>query len=168
MLIDQEGCFSGYASIFGQPDQGGDVVMPGAFGQSLLKKGEEGIRLLFQHDPKEPVGRVLSVREDANGLLVKGQLLTGDPRAHSLEHLIEGGALNGLSIGFRTIRATKDQRTGHRKLWQLDLWEISIVTFPMMERARIYPTAKPPDPLVRPAQSPQETIAAAISLIRNH
>jgi Escherichia/Staphylococcus phage prohead protease len=167
MLIDQGGRFSGYASIFGLPDQGGDVVMPGAFGQSLLNRGGNGIRLLFQHDPKEPVGRILELAEDNKGLAVSGQLLTGDPRARSLEHLIAGGALDGLSIGFRTIRATKDQRTGHRKLWQVDLWEISIVTFPMMERARIYPVAKPPDPPVRPVQSPQQTIAAAISLIRN-
>ncbi len=168
MLIDTEGHFSGYACIFDEPDQGGDIVKPGAFRKSLAKKGVRGIRMLFQHDPKEPVGRLLDIKEDHKGLLISGQLLKADPRAASLSQLISGGALDGLSIGFRTIRATRDKRTGLRHLWQIDLWEISIVTFPMMERARIFPTAKPPDDIARLAQSPLESIAAAIALLRNH
>ena len=168
MLVDQNGYFSGYASIFGHPDQGGDIVMKGAFLRSLGARGASGIRILFQHDPREPVGRILRIYEDATGLLVKGQLLLDVPKVHSLGQLISGGALNGLSIGFRTVRASKDRLTGHRRLYQIDLWEISIVTFPMMERARIFPTAKPPDDIARLAQSPLESIAAAITLFRNH
>jgi len=171
MLVDQNGYFSGYASIFGEPDQGGDIVMPGAFLPSLGAKGIGGIRMLFQHDPKEPVGRVLNIGEDAKGLLVKGQLLLDVPKVRALGQLISGGALNGLSIGFRTVRSTRDKRTGYRRLWQLDLWEVSIVTFPMMERARIFSTVQSPGQKQAPARgqgqarSPVQTIRAAISLL---
>jgi len=168
MLIDAEGFFSGYACIFNEPDQGGDIVMPDAFGVSLAKKGVAGIRMLFQHDPKRPVGKILTLNEDVKGLKISGQLLIEEPGTRSLGQLISGGALDGLSIGFRTIRATKDRATDFRRLWQVDLWEISIVTFPMMERARIYPAAKPPGPAVRPALSPEQSLAAAISLLNNH
>jgi len=137
MLIDQEGRFAGHASIFGIADQGGDIVMPGAFARSLQEKGRDRIRLLFQHDPKRPVGRIVRLFEDDRGLRVEGQLLTDVPAALSLRNLVAGGALDGLSIGFRTVRATRDRASGLRRLWQVDLWEISLVTFPMMERARI-------------------------------
>jgi HK97 family phage prohead protease len=61
------------------------------------------------------------------------------PRADALRRLIAKGAVDGLSIGFRTVKSTRDPRSGHRRLWEIDLWEISIVTFPMMDRARIAP-----------------------------
>lgn len=134
--IDSEGRFSGYASLFNRLDAGGDIVMPGAFAKSLGKRGDR-IRLLFQHDPKEPVGTWDAIGEDARGLFVAGRLVPGVPRADALRRLIGNGALDGLSIGFRTVRATREG--GHRKLWQIDLFEISIVTFPMMEDARIAP-----------------------------
>lgn len=168
MLAPSEGYFSGYASIFGEPDQGGDVVMPGAFQRSLAKKGRTDVRLLFQHDPKEPIGRVLRIEEDAVGLRIEGQLFPDVPRAKALISLICGHALNGLSIGFRTEKAKKNSRTGHRHLLEVDLWEISIVTFPMMERARIFPVSTCSSASARPTRSPHETIAAAISLFSNH
>ncbi len=164
-LID--GVFSGYASIFGEVDQGGDIVVPGAFSYSLNNKDPGKIRLLFQHDVKEPVGRVLRLFEDQTGLKVEGQLTKGVPRAQSLCALIENGAIDGLSIGFRTIRSTKEKVSGHRRLLQIDLWEISIVTFPMMERARIIAPTTPPDKFSRPTRSQKQTIAAAISLLSN-
>lgn len=129
--------FAGYASVFGRVDQGGDIVMPGAFTQSLRRRGRGGVRMLFQHDPKEPLGVWREVAEDATGLWVEGELADGVARAGELVRLIEQGAIDGLSIGFRALRATRDARTGHRRLWQIDLWEISIVSFPMMAGARI-------------------------------
>lgn len=140
--IDVDGRFAGYASAFGLVDESGDVVMPGAFAQSLARRGRAGIRMLFQHDPKEPVGVWEAIREDAFGLWVEGRLVPGVPRADALRRLIERRAIDGLSIGFRTVRATRDGqradgKSAHRKLWQIDLWEISIVTFPMLDRARI-------------------------------
>lgn len=152
--IDEDGRFSGYASLFNRVDAGGDMVMPGAFRQSLQKRRGR-IRLLFQHDPKEPVGIWEAMGEDAHGLFVSGRLVPGVDRAEALKKLIGAQALDGLSIGFRTVRATREG--GHRKLWQIDLFEVSIVTFPMMEAARIAPSAI----------STGAAIAAATNAIRN-
>jgi HK97 family phage prohead protease len=113
------------------------------------------IRLLFQHDPKEPVGTWDAIGEDGHGLFVAGRLVPGVERADALRRLIEGGALDGLSIGFRTVKATREG--GHRKLWQIDLFEITIVTFPMMEDARIAPSG----------YSTGAAIVAATNTIRN-
>lgn len=135
--IDAEGRFSGYASVFGLPDDGGDVVMPGAFAKSLAERGRARIRMLFQHDPKEPIGIWDALEEDRFGLRVEGRLVPGVPRAEALRALIGRGAVDGLSIGFRTVKATRDRASGHRRLLQIDLWEISIVSFPMMDKARI-------------------------------
>ncbi|GGA54210.1 HK97 family phage prohead protease [Pelagibacterium lentulum] len=137
VAIDADGRFSGYASVFGQVDQGGDIVMAGAFARSLAKRRPSAVRLLFQHDPKEPIGLWDTIEEDAFGLRVSGRLLDGVPRAASLKALIAQGAVDGLSIGFRAVRATREPRSGFRRLWAVDLWEISIVTFPMMDAARI-------------------------------
>lgn len=137
--INEDGRFAGYASVFGRIDDGGDMVMPGAFAKTLGRRGRAAIRMLFQHDPKEPVGTWQAIREDGYGLWVEGQLTGGVPRSEALKRLIAARALDGLSIGFRTIKATK--ANGHRQLWQVDLWEISIVTFPMMDAARISPGA---------------------------
>lgn len=136
IAIDADGRFSGYASVFNRVDAGGDIVMPGAFAASLRKRGER-IRLLFQHDPKEPVGIWEAIGENSHGLLVTGRLVPGVERAEALKRLIENRALDGLSIGFRTVKATREPGTGHRRLHEIDLFEISIVTFPMMEDARI-------------------------------
>ena len=110
--------------------------MPGAFARSLRRRGAR-IRLLFQHDPKEPVGLWESLVEDGHGLLARGRLVPGVPRAEALRLLIASRALDGLSIGFRTIRASRVPGKGQRLLHEIDLFEISIVTFPMMEEARI-------------------------------
>lgn len=137
VAIDADGRFSGYASVFGRLDGGGDIVMPGAFRDTLKSRGADRVRLLFQHDPKEPIGLWDEIVEDGFGLKVSGRLLDGVPRASSLKALIAQRAIDGLSIGFRAVRATREGRTGTRRLWAVDLWEISIVTFPMMEAARI-------------------------------
>ena len=135
--IDADGRFAGYASVFNALDESGDIVMPGAFAKSLGKRGKARIRLLFQHDPKEPVGTWETIAEDGFGLWVEGRLVPGVPRADALRRLIERRAIDGLSIGFRTVKATREPRTGHRRLIEVDLWEISIVTFPMLAGARI-------------------------------
>lgn len=155
--IDEAGRFAGYASVFERVDESGDVVLPGAFRKSLAKRGRDRIRLLFQHDPKEPLGIWENIAEDGFGLWAEGRLVPGVPRADALRRLIEKRAIDGLSIGFRTVRATRELRSGHRRLSEIDLWEISIVTFPMMDAARIAPGR----------QSPRDALSAAISLLRN-
>ena len=137
-----DGHFTGYASLFGVPDLGRDVVAPGAFAASLRARGASGVRMLWQHDPAEPVGRWLSLTEDARGLRVTGQLNLAVQRARELDALLREGALDGLSIGFRTVRA-QPQRGGLRRLHSLDLWEISLVTFPLQPGARIAQKSAP-------------------------
>ena len=156
--IDAEGRFAGYASVFGRLDDGGDIVMPGAFRKSLGLRGKHRVKMLFQHDPKDPVGTWEAIREDGFGLWVEGRLVPEVPRAEALRRLIARGAVDGLSIGFRTVKATREGKSGARKLWEVDLWEISIVTFPMLDLARIAP-AQPPRQDARLTRSLEAAIA---------
>jgi HK97 family phage prohead protease len=135
--VDRDGTFSGYASLFGKADLARDVVERGAFSRALRERGAAGVRMLFQHDPAEPIGTWLELREDERGLFVRGRLTRGVERAQEVLELLRTGALDGLSIGFRTVKARKDARTGLRRIVEADLWEISIVTFPMLPEARI-------------------------------
>lgn len=135
--VESDGAFSGYASLFGKVDLGHDVMERGAFADSLRKRGAAGIRMLFQHDPAQPIGTWKEIREDARGLFVRGKLATDVARAREVLALMRAGALDGLSIGFRTVKAVHEPRTGVRRIRQADLWEISIVTFPMLPEARV-------------------------------
>lgn len=124
----------GYASLFGAADRGGDTVEPGAYAASLASG--RAIKMLWQHDPAQPIGVWSEVCEDAKGLFVKGRLLDGVARAKEAAELIRAGAIDGLSIGYRTLRATKNDGGG-RTLKELELWEVSLVTFPMLPSARV-------------------------------
>ena len=135
--VEPDGTFSGYASLFGKEDLGRDVVMPGAFAASLKARGVAGIRMLFQHDPAAPIGVWQDIREDGRGLFVRGRLTPEVAKAREVLALMRAGGLDGLSIGFRTVKARKDARSGLRRLLEVDLWEISVVTFPMLPTARI-------------------------------
>ena len=135
--VDADGVFEGYASLFGVADLGKDVVMPGAFADSLRKRSASDVRLLWQHDPAQPIGRWLLVEEDRRGLRVRGKLNLAVERARDIHALMREGAVDGLSIGFRVERARAERPTGLRRLEKLDLWEISVVTFPMLPDARV-------------------------------
>ena len=135
--VNEEGAFEGYASIFGAEDLGRDIVEPGAFAKSLRARGPRGIKMLFQHDPNEPIGVWRTVREDARGLYVAGQLLPDIARAREVLTLMRAGALDGLSIGFHTVKSRTEAKSGARHLLEVDLWEISVVTFPMLPDARV-------------------------------
>ena len=135
--VEPDGVFSGYASLFGKVDLGKDIVERGAFAASLKTRGASGIRMLFQHNPAEPIGAWSEIREDARGLFVRGRLSTDVARAREILSLMRGGAIDGLSIGFRAVRAKSDPLKGVRRILEADLWEISVVTFPMLPDARI-------------------------------
>lgn len=135
--VDEEGIFEGYASLFNIADLGGDVVMPGAFSQSLRKVGASGVKLLWQHDGKQPIGAWLGLSEDQRGLKAKGRLNLAVARAREALALMRQGALDGLSIGFRPVRVTRDKVSGLRRIHALELVEISLVTFPMLPQARV-------------------------------
>ena len=132
-----DGTVEGYASLFGEVDQARDMVMPGAFTQTLQSRGLRKIPMLFQHDPSEPVGIWLELREDMRGLWARGRLIPDVARGRELIALVQQGAIDGLSIGYRTVRGKIDPKTRIRRLYQVDLWEISIVTFPLLEGARV-------------------------------
>ncbi|WP_421852481.1 HK97 family phage prohead protease [Oricola sp.] len=131
------GAISGYASVFGTVDLGRDAVMRGAFARSLERRGAGGIRMLFQHDPAQPIGRWTAIREDARGLYVEGRISTEVAKGREVLALLKNGGLDGLSIGFKTVRAKKDAGTGVRRILEADLWEVSVVTFPMLPEARV-------------------------------
>jgi len=135
----------GYASVFGARDQGGDVVETGAYAASLAALTAEGrrVKMLWQHDPAQPIGVWDEVREDGRGLWVKGRVLDSVAKGREAVALMEAGAIDGLSIGYRTKRARKDDG-GRRLLTELELWEVSLVTFPMLPEARV--AAKGDDP----------------------
>ena len=133
---------SGYASVFGKSDQGGDMVAKGAYTLSLAH--ERSIKMLWQHDPMQPIGIWDEIREDERGLWVKGRLLTDVAKGREAASLVSAGAIDGLSIGYRTVRAQKNDKGG-RLLSELELWEVSLVTFPMLPEARV--DAKGDDPV---------------------
>lgn len=129
---------AGYASLFGVKDQGGDVVAKGAYTASLTRLGRSGerVKMLWQHDPAQPIGIWDEVREDATGLWVKGRILTEVAKGREAAALLAAGAIDGLSIGYRTVKAERDGK-GRRLLQELELWEVSLVTFPMLAEARV-------------------------------
>lgn len=137
-VMTEGAVIEGYASRFDLPDQGGDIVAKGAFAASLARLAAKGdkVRMLWQHDPTRPIGVWDEIREDGTGLWVKGRLLPEVALAREAATLIEAGAIDGLSIGYRTIRAQKD-RQGRRVLSEVELWEVSLVTFPMLPEARL-------------------------------
>jgi len=135
--IDDAGHFSGYASIFSVKDTGGDIVEPGAFKATLQGRKPSDVRLLWQHDPREPIGIITQLKEDAKGLFVEGRLLLEIERAKALYLLVKAGALDALSIGYKVRQAHSDQAARARRLQHVDLWEVSFVTFPMQPMARL-------------------------------
>lgn len=135
--LQDDGAFEGYASLFNREDLGHDVVQPGAFRESLSGREPSAIKMLFQHNAAEPIGVWDEIREDARGLYVRGRLMTAVGKAREVLALMRAGALDGLSIGFKAVKAKRDARTGVRRIEKVDLWEISVVTFPMLPGARV-------------------------------
>ena len=128
-----EGLIEGYGAVFGNVDNGGDVIAPGAFSASLASGRK--IKMLRQHDPDQVIGVWDHVAEDANGLRVKGRILLTTTRGRDAFEEVKAGAMDGLSIGYRTLAAGRDG--GNRLIQKADLWEVSMVTFPMNELARV-------------------------------
>mgnify|MGYP000017629567 CR=1 FL=1 len=126
---------SGYASRFGETDMSGDRVASGAFAGSLLALEAPRLPMLFGHQTDTPIGVWDRLYEDRNGLFVSGRIFAGSSLADRTMRLIREGAVSGLSIGYRTRRQIA--RTGGRTLTDIDLWEVSVVAFPMQRSARI-------------------------------
>ncbi len=152
--LDAAGRFAGYASVFDVVDSQKDIILRGAFAETL--KGRVGdIKMLWQHQQDEPIGIFERMFEDKNGLYVEGKLLLDVARAKEAYALLKEGAIGGLSIGYSPIKYRRDERTGVRLLSAVELWEISLVTFPANEAAKITVVkhAIPPMQLVELSQA---------------
>lgn len=134
--LRENGFFSGYASVFDLVDSQRDVILPGAFRETLQGRVPE-IKLLWQHHMDEPIGVIHILREDEHGLYVEGQLLLELARAKEAYALLKKGVLGGLSIGYSPTRYTVDPDSGVRRLSAVQLYEISLVTFPANAAARV-------------------------------
>jgi len=130
---DDAGMIEGYGSFYGNKDNGGDIVMAGAFADSLASGRK--VKMLSQHDPYSVIGVWDKMADDEKGLRVKGRLLTTIQAGKDAHELVKAGAIDGLSIGYRAIK-TKAMN-GARLIEKADLWEVSLVTFPMNEMTRI-------------------------------
>ncbi len=131
------GEIEGYGVIFGNVDKGSDIVEAGAFAESL--QADRNIKMLWQHDPAQPIGRWDVIEEDARGLKLKGTLILEVAQAREALALVQAGAVDGLSMGYRTLSARKTNIDGKhvRIIEQAELWEVSLVTFPMNPEATI-------------------------------
>lgn len=138
--VEESGLFTGYGSVFGNVDDGRDIVMKGAFGKSLAARAAKGRKLpiLWQHRSGEPIGVYEDVKEDDHGLLMTGRLLVKDvQRAKEAHALMKAGAVTGMSIGYGVVDDAIDSKAQVRYLKELNLYETSIVTFPMNDEARV-------------------------------
>ena len=149
----------GYASIFDVADDNGDIVAPGAFSRNRSRRLSQpcDIKMLYQHKVETPIGRWISAYEDARGLFISGEIFLSSQTARDVYALLEGGAIDGLSIGFQTVKARKEG--AQRRILEAALWEVSIVTFPMARGARITKIGPP-----KPARSHYRPLGADAAL----
>lgn len=124
----------GYASLWGVADLNRDVVTKGAFAESIARIGAGGVRMLHQHESRAVVGVWDAAVEDERGLFLRGRIMDWSAEARFAQALARAGAMDGLSIGFRAVRARREGAA--RVLVEVDLWEVSLVTFPMLPGAR--------------------------------
>lgn len=134
-----DGTVEGYGSVFGVRDNYDDVIAKGAFIQSLKDHKTAGTMpaMLWQHDADKPIGVWTEMVEDEKGLRIKGQLAMETVKGKEAHALLKMGAINGLSIGFMSKQWAYDRETEVRTLTEIDLWEVSLVTFPANEKARV-------------------------------
>ena len=134
-----DGTFEGYGSVFNNTDLGNDIIKKGAFQKSLNQRGEKGVKLLYQHKSDMPIGVFDEIKEDSHGLYVKGRLALKTQAGKDAYELLKMGALDGLSIGFRVNpkSVSYDKRKNQRTIKEVDLMEISLVTFPMNPKATV-------------------------------
>lgn len=137
--LGADGTFMGYASVFGALDSQNEIVATGAFRRTLAgwKERLSAPAMLWMHDPTMPIGLWLSLVEDKNGLAVEGKLALGTQKGKEAYELLKLGALTGLSIGYRVVSSQIDSKRKARVLTDVELFEISLVTFPANDAARV-------------------------------
>lgn len=137
--VGDDGTIEGYASVFGVVDNWDDIIAPGAFSATIAEHKAAGTMpaMLWQHEEDEPIGVWMDMAEDAKGLRVKGKLCLDTSCGKEAYALLKVGAISGLSVGFVTKAYTYDTETDIRTLTEIDLWEVSLVTFPANAKARV-------------------------------
>ena len=147
-----DGTIEGYGSVFGVRDNWDDIIAKGAFAASLAAHKAAGTMpaMLWQHSSEAPIGVWTDMVEDDKGLYIKGQLVMDTVRGKEAHALLKAGAINGLSIGFMSKQWAYDRDTDVRTLTEVDLWEVSLVTFPANEKARVTNVKASPDELATP------------------
>jgi HK97 family phage prohead protease len=136
---EEDGSFEGYASVFNNKDLGNDVIKQGAFAKSIYDKKPKQIKLLYQHKTDEPIGVIDSLEEDKRGLKIKGRLAMGTQKGKEVYELMKMGALDSMSIGYKLSPEDYkySDKLKKRTITNLDLMEVSMVTFPMNPKAKI-------------------------------
>jgi hypothetical protein len=162
-----DGTFTGYASVFGAIDSQNEIVAPGAFARTLKSWSQQGRApaMLWMHDPTQPIGLWASIIEDNNGLAVEGRLALRTQKGAEAYELLKMGALTGLSIGYRVVASRVDSARKARVLTDVDLFEISLVTFPANDAARVNNVKSPPldkKPRLKDARNEMRAIAARL------
>lgn len=137
--VSEAGEFEGHGSVFGVEDSYGDIVAPGAFQKTLEEHRAAGTLpvMLWQHDTAQPIGVYTEMREDSRGLFVKGKLLTETAKGKEAHAFLKAKAIRGLSIGFMTRGYEWDETSQIRTVTDIDLWEVSLVTFPANRQAGV-------------------------------
>ena len=137
--VNEDGLFSGYASVFEEIDSYRDIVKRGAFEKTLAESESKGraVPILWQHDAAKPIGVYTELKEDEHGLYVEGQLNMDVQQAREALSLLRQQALSGISIGYNSVRYDTDVKSGVRRLYELKLYEASLVTFPACDGARV-------------------------------
>lgn len=142
---DDSRTIEGWASVFDHVDAGNDIVLPGAFAKTLAhRKAADKVVMLWQHNTREPVGVWHDLKEIDRGLYGKGEIFDTS-LGNDAYKLLKGGAVKGLSIGYATKQYEIDQKKNVRKLMEVDLYEVSLVTFPMNDKAQITRVKSAPD-----------------------
>jgi uncharacterized protein len=155
--LDEHGRFAGYASVFNVVDSQRDVVLKGAF-KDTVKGRVRDIKFLWQHQQDEPIGVLDTLFEDARGLYVEGRIMLSIHKGQEAYNLLKAGAISGLSIGYSPVKYIIDASTGVRRLSQVSLWEISLVTFPANDAASVT--------VVKSATTPSQLVALCDALDR--
>ena len=137
--IGDAGEFEGYGAVFDNVDFGGDVIAPGAFATTIknFSQSKRKLPMLWQHDTHSPIGIFEEFSEDEKGLWVKGKIFLNVQKGLEAHELMRGGAISGLSIGYGVVKSDRDEKSGVRTLKELELFEVSVVTFPMNDEARV-------------------------------
>ncbi len=132
----ENGEFAGYAAVFGNIDSGRDIIEKGAFSKTI-REDFDRIKILSQHNDCElPIGKPLELREDEKGLYIRGKI-SDTQKGRDIQTLLRDGVLTEMSIGYDAIDFDFDGEKGVRRLKEVRLWEVSIVTWAMNDQAKI-------------------------------